>query len=465
MNSASHVKLGTNPSAGAFEKLRAEDEPWLEQCFIEPPEFGQLLSDESIIVFGKDGYGKTALCRQLSRCMRDAHEKPTRLLVPWRPMISATGSSEGSGWVRRQAEQALDATALALAQHLAAYPDDFVSAALDTQESLTWFIHRCVLGRPHARLRPLVSPGARGSALLGQILDASPAGVLYADVGPELVIAELLGALRDIGIGGVWIMADDLEGMMGADEVGLVHALNGFLAALGLFEPGGLIFKMFVPSQLESALSRASGVIRRRVTAIQLTWNSARLRRLVEARLAFVMGRSNFTLETLCVDPHLLDWLETGGDTSPREWLDQVRPLVRHYLEHDMATPVDNKTWKALRLANPPRLQLDDESRCLVVGGRDISLDKLPGKAYEMLRYLYEKRGIATKGELYYRVYLGKETIPRAPSDKDYKGPAEYENLIDNYVLRLRKAIEPIPSEPVLLRTVRGHGVELAKRW
>jgi hypothetical protein len=34
----------------AFERLRAEDEPWLEACFVPPPDLAQIMGDRSVVV-------------------------------------------------------------------------------------------------------------------------------------------------------------------------------------------------------------------------------------------------------------------------------------------------------------------------------------------------------------------------------------------------------------------------------
>ncbi|HSO26902.1 MAG TPA: winged helix-turn-helix domain-containing protein, partial [Anaerolineales bacterium] len=94
------------------------------------------------------------------------------------------------------------------------------------------------------------------------------------------------------------------------------------------------------------------------------------------------------------------------------------------------------------------------------------ALDDIPPKAYDILYYLYERSGsVISKDELYYRAYLGLERLPRSSAERDYAAPKDYLGLIDTNLYRIRQAIEPDPSFPVLLQTVRGHGVRLVSRW
>jgi DNA-binding response OmpR family regulator len=83
-----------------------------------------------------------------------------------------------------------------------------------------------------------------------------------------------------------------------------------------------------------------------------------------------------------------------------------------------------------------------------------------------MLRYLCRRGGeVVTKAELYYLAYRGLDYVPRSPTDEGFEGRKEYEGVVDTNLWRLRKAIEPDPSDPVLVITRRGHGVELRVRW
>ena len=144
----------------------------------------------------------------------------------------------------------------------------------------------------------------------------------------------------------------------------------------------------------------------------------------------------------------------------------RIAALARWYLGQPEPQPVDETTWKQLRSEHPPRLYLDDAGRKVIVGGREVGLENLPVKAYDMLRYLYQRGGeVITKAELYFLAYRGLDSVPRSPSDEHYEGRKQYEGLVDTNIYRLRKAIEPDPSRPVLLVTKRGHGVVLQVRW
>jgi len=78
-----------------------------------------------------------------------------------------------------------------------------------------------------------------------------------------------------------------------------------------------------------------------------------------------------------------------------------------------------------------------------------------------MLLYLYQHRGrIVTREELYHCAYLGREYVPDSSSD-EYEYPFEYRDVVDTTLWRLRAIIEPDPSTPVLIRTIRGKGIRM----
>ncbi len=449
----------------AFGGLRAEEEPWLHQCFVPPPEFERIAAPRSVIVFGGPGSGKTALYRELqTRSLRPAG-KPIRLLVDWQPRPLPSEAQPNLVWVKRQVARIFDACAHKLVGYLVRYPEDYEHAPEWTQARVTWFVRRFTQGDPALRLAPLAERPSKGAEVIRRILAAPVRDVLYEDAPPNQVAAELVSTLKALGVDGVWVMSDGLVGWADLNTTQLTKALSAFLSTLSLFEQSGMAYKLWMPAILEPALSHAGGVARRRVDSVHIRWNTESLRRVVERRLAFAMGREGLGLEDLCDDaPALGEWLERVGGGSPRVWLDQVTPLVRRYA--GQSRPIDEASWRQIRHKHPPRLYLDEDRRKVAVGGQEIDLEEIPAKAYDMLRYLYQRGGqVVTKAELYFLAYRGLDSVPRSPADEHFEGRKEYEGLVDTNIWRLRKAIEPDPSNPVLLITKRGHGLVLQVRW
>lgn len=448
----------------AFGALRAEHEPWLMRCFVPPPEFERVIGPESVIVFGRVGTGKTALARAL----REHSRLEGYLTLDWHPAPDASpGGSRAPSPIYGQFDHLLDACARALANFLAREPGAWAGAPEWARARVVWFLHTCTAGALGVRLGPLLEGDSAGAALLREIVSQSPREILYPNAPRDQIIAELMSAVLGLGLKGIWVLVEGVERWFHVHREGMSALMRAFLDTLPLFERPEMAFKVFAPADMEPVLSGAGGLLRRRLNAYRLRWDEERLRHIVEVRLGAVLGADRFPLERLCSDPHLLTWLRRVGAESPREWLTQVRPLLERYVEKGGRAPVDGQEWRELRRKYPPRLHLDEQRGRVLVGAREIPVSRLPAKAYEMLKYLYYERPgqVVSKAELYFRFYRNRDSVPRSPEDEEYEFHKEFESVMDTTLWRLRRAIEPDPSDPVLLVTVRGHGVRLMVRW
>ena len=133
--------------------------------------------------------------------------------------------------------------------------------------------------------------------------------------------------------------------------------------------------------------------------------------------------------------------LELGADDyvtkpySPRELVARIRAVLRRGAEPDLAP--------ATLEAGPVRM--DVERHVVTVSGTDV---RLPLKEFELLELFLRNPGrVLTRGQLIDRVW-----------GSDYVGDTK---TLDVHVKRLRAKLEPDPSEPQYLVTVRGLGYKL----
>jgi two-component system response regulator RegX3 len=131
--------------------------------------------------------------------------------------------------------------------------------------------------------------------------------------------------------------------------------------------------------------------------------------------------------------------LELGADdyvTKPysgRELLARIKAVLRRLAEPEELVP-------ATVAAGPVRM--DVERHTVQVDGKQVSL---PLKEFELLEMLLRNAGrVLTRGQLIDRVW-----------GSDYVGDTK---TLDVHVKRLRAKIEPDPSNPVHIVTVRGLG-------
>ena len=133
--------------------------------------------------------------------------------------------------------------------------------------------------------------------------------------------------------------------------------------------------------------------------------------------------------------------LELGADDyvtkpySPRELVARIRAVLRRGQEPDLAP--------ATLEAGPVRM--DVERHVVTVDGQE---QRLPLKEFELLEMFLRNPGrVLTRGQLIDRVW-----------GSDYVGDTK---TLDVHVKRLRAKLEPDPSEPKFLVTVRGLGYKL----
>jgi len=131
--------------------------------------------------------------------------------------------------------------------------------------------------------------------------------------------------------------------------------------------------------------------------------------------------------------------LELGADDyvtkpfSARELVARIRAVLRRGMEPEELMP-------ATLAAGPVRM--DVERHVVSVGGETV---RLPLKEFELLEILLRNAGrVLTRGQLIDRIW-----------GADYVGDTK---TLDVHVKRLRAKIEPVPSEPRHLLTVRGLG-------
>lgn len=456
----------TSPPLGLaiFDSLRAEDEPWLAQCYVPPDDLALMAGWRSALIFGDTGSGKTALRLVLEREWCPPDRIPPLLLVHWQVSLAAAQTGSGTALVLEQMGQVLNLVAEALLRHLAQFPTGWQAVRPWAQATCAWFLHRYWRGDLAHHVASLEGRfPAEGLALLQRLASGPVSDVLYPGTPMALIIAELVKALQALGLEGVRIVVDGLEPWLAVDAPRLAEHMEQFLGALALFENSRFAYTMLLPSALESPLWSAGSIVRRRADTYRLQYSPAGLRSIVERRLSLALGEPAFGLGDLTREEKFETYLERCGGASPRGWLETARPFLAAYMrtarEKGTGRALTEKECRVVREHHPPRLYINPDSGRVTVGWRTVT-GLQPGQQ-ALLHYLYAHRGEILDRREVYQAYLegtGRE-VPRQEYAKDYA------STLDNAIYRLRQAIEPDPAHPVLVQTVKGEGFCLNNAW
>ncbi len=449
-------------SEEAFDALAAEREPHLQPVvFTEPLQYTAYTGMRSFVVFGDSGSGKTALRMALTRTVAPDHSPPSHLVVHWQPELIE--EARGSPAVRRFVQQALAGCATTLLMTIARHPHLFADAPQTVKDAIHWFIQGYTgAGRDHLLAR-LTEEVARdeGVALCRRLLTDPAPDVLRAGVAEQRVIALLTHTIQRMGLRGAWVMIEGFEPWLRSAPSEVSEMLNAILSTLELFELHGFALKIVAPKDLEATITGNWGVRRGRVDLYTLQWTGDQLLRIVERHIAARVGRNDVALSDICAaDADIRTWLQRYGGSTPRGWLRLVRPLVDAFLTSGAAHALSRDDWRAIQRTHPPRLSIDLATDRVFIG--DAEIGGLQPRPYRLLRYLYEHRTRRVpRSELYYRAYQGLAEEPRTHDDRGWEDPADWSNVLDNAILRLRKIIEPDPRHPIYILTDRGWGVKL----
>ena len=448
----------------AFDSLRAEYEPWLEHCYVPTGHFPLMVRWRSALAFGKPGSGKTALRLALERDWCPPGDKPGVLLVHWPVNTLASPELKDTNLVQEFMGQVLDAVTRALLQHLGQYPGDWSAMPSWSQDSLVWFVQRYLRGDLNHYISSLGDETPPdGLALLRDVVSLSVPDVLHAPVANSVLITEVVRFLEKLSLAGVRITVDGLEPLLAIDAQVVAERLGSFLNTLALFEHPHFAYTMLLPAVLESPLGSTGGISRGRIDPCRLTWNMGSLTSVVEHRLAWALGEEDFPLEKLAPAKALRTWLEGCCGDSPSEWLETARPFLAAYLvqaeRQGTRSPLTGPQLREVQKSHRPQLVLDLKNGIVTVGRREVQ--DLQDGQIALLKHLDQHRGHICRRKDVYRAYLegtGRE-MPEWEREKDYA------NALDNAIRRLRLAIEPDPSYPVWIFTIRGKGVRLGGDW
>lgn len=440
-------------AADLFSKLKAEREPWLLQVFVQPGGCDQLASQQSSLIWGGPGAGKSALRLRLAQEIQQ-----NSLVAHWDPEPPADDRLLGTPLFNFALEQALRASIESLVVHGNLH-QRLSSDADWARTSLAWFLRKFLPFEPvfyiHSHGAAL---GAEQVAWYIHLLEQPAQNIMGDGANHSDLLRLLMFTLKAAGYQSVTLLVDGLEKWSGHSDERVRQMLDAILATLAVFDSAELVFKFFVPEVLRARFENSASVLKYRVNQLSLTWDAQLLTALVTRRIGLAAGRQ-VSAADFCPDVEFWSWLSKYGAQNPRAWLELAQPFAAQF-QQNSGQPLDSACWRALAHQNPPVLHTAGQkvwlSACEIVS--------VTATEFDLLAYLEQNPGRSCGlEEIYFR---GLQKLAQVPA-KDARGwisKDDYRGAVDTALYRLRLKVETDPGQPVYLITTHGKGIRLYPR-
>jgi hypothetical protein len=476
-----------NPFALRQAALEAD----LDEYFVEPPKFEQVLSAHTVLLFAARGGGKTACRITVERACRPYDRQSKILAIPYYKALPELAAQRDCNWPQEGHRHHLEAL---LRHGLYAMVDDLLSAEEASIDSGRLLLLRGLIDGyapmlvgPHEVLSRLYEARAlRGGLDTARVLAAFQTRRLREALGealaPENDAGQILVALVDtpslpvgrdpvaafvraakaFGLESAFILVDGLDELFPdlakvQDQAALLASL---LAMPQLMQHSFFACKCFLPIALQPALAAHPEVRMDWWPPQIISWSDEallemlqlRLRTYSDDRVSSLTALFDESGRTTDVDARLVRW----ASGSPRVLLELGDELVQM---HDGSRNAARKLTEAELQVLERRFQ-DDYAPALVPPlvvepntGRVLIGDKqqaqMSGNELALLAFLYGHAGdVKSKDDIWHEVY-------------GYDTEGVSDTAIDSLVYRVRKKIEQDPGNPIYLLTVRGQGYQL----
>jgi len=482
-----------------FAEREAEREKALPEYFIAGPHYSDMLGDlhdpRTSILFADRGCGKTAyrlIIGQECKPHLDASPVLAATYTRFAPLLRRAGNDPAQVSLEDHIEGILRSVTVSLLTELGRRPEPFLRAPDD----LKGFVKSLVKAYAPKWLYPMAlrrqlakitgdsnakdadipwekmwqsnEPGHLSTWLLDTPLARSAVARFWirlhetpaSDISRESleVLETVLEDIPFLGIDGLYVLVDELDE---TTELLVPENVASFLEPLleewNLLKLPGLGMKFFLPRAARQALLKCESIRWDRLPTYMLNWDDALLLQLLQDRLAAFSDGTVRSLNAFSEVPDMDKTLVRQSWGRPRTLILLGNLLLRHGYERSGGEPVlrsqalDDAIWEFKKQYTSllPHLRLDEQAGDVFVGSQLVK-DKITENEFKALQYLYKRAGeLVTKDEMIDAVYGtgAREGIT--------------DQAIDAMMSRLRRKIEPDPSRPMYLITVRGRGYRL----
>jgi len=454
-----------NPPGAFLQALRAEEEPWLETVYVPPAEMDALSGEQSMILFGKPGSGRTALRLAITRRVQGNLQQKA-LVVNWLPEAPAD-ALDGNQLARFAMRQFISVWLEALLLDLINDPEPAGRAPVYLRRGLSFLLHEYLDSDPQFYLlaRANELPEA-GLTEMQALLSLEPIQLLRPEATTQTIINAIAAVLKQLGYQKTWIFVDGLEKWQSGLKLQNRDMQAAMLDTLNYFDRKDMTFKVFVLEEFSSLYASIGGVDRFRLLPQVIHWSDEDLLRITDLHSARLFQLDTFSLKQITQDPGFLEWLSKHSGGNPRWWMLLSRPFVQHYIsinkDQVQNKQLDEAGWRDIAARYPPPLRILHASQQVLLGAREA---KVSPSGFSILSYLFQNsQRTCSREEVYYLAVCGLEQIPSMSEDR-WETPESWTSRLDTILWRLRRDIEMDLNQPTYIITERGKGICLRNAW
>ena len=151
-----------------------------------------MAGNNSIVVYGVGGSGKTALRLQLEKECQPNKQGKQKLLVRWEPNLPSRAEESSLEVTLRQTDDLLDQIGDTILNFIKNSPDSYSQIPQWAKNHIIWYLHKCIQGSLATRLGPIISNSSPEAQQ--QLLDIQNA--IFEDIrrnpGPKDFLSSLL---------------------------------------------------------------------------------------------------------------------------------------------------------------------------------------------------------------------------------------------------------------------------------
>lgn len=421
-----------------MERSVEETQAWREQCYL-PSSVDRMLPDSAYwyVVAGCAGSGKTVALQAIPQWEAQRGLSPS-FLIPY-PTDYWPGSKKA--WLKQEKNhlaQMMACASIRLRDHLSHYPLQLEQFSDLQREFTRWLLERAG-GERIFRGWVAAMP-----ANLRAIFQDTPQINLYPTVEDPLdvqgQIFDLVSLVRVLGFRQLLFVVD-IDSSLDEPQLPLLGDLFGWL---DLAHQAGFSLIAAVPLSLLPEVKQRS---RGRATVSILQWSLQQCQTIATQHLRLATNNRTLLL-TDYAESALLEkagqWLrEQYQQDVPASWVQLTQTLLNltHHSLPSLPHPLTLQQWDQLRYsfsANHLKLKLDLAKHGVWLGPRFVKLDDQP---FSLLQLLYRRRG-----------------HPISWEDRELRDIVGSQPNLHSIASRLRKAIEPVPRDPVYLFNDRAAG-------